>query len=252
MLSDAIPDLAIKAREMQRQIAVACLVEIKQFFESGNGGFDPISNLRRAISGYDHPPLHDLWRRLVIKDKQARRGYRRANPRAGIKGTPGVFAKGWGPCELRWVSEEWAKTALRLERGSVYPVNKEVRNAVFARAKANMGARQFKIFLSEFSGGTGYWQLPPRPFSHIFSSARMNARFREIGEQILAGTYKPSGDLAQPSKPAWTEDPRYKGEAASEFDVSYDDAAATWNALVAEGASPAGGGRHVGIKKRSE
>lgn len=252
MVARAIPDVGEMAYKMQIAIAKAYLLEVRAYFESGAADFDRISNLRRAISGYDHPPMHDLWRRLVIKPAQRRRGYRRADPSAGIKGSPGVFAKGWGPCKILWQDEKWAEIALRLERGSFFHVPSEVRRKVFKLAMLNLGPRQFKVMVESMKHGSPYWTLPARPFSHIFSSEKMQARAREIGEQVMAGTYKPPIDEAQPSRPAWLDDPRYKEDNSSEREVSYDDTQTSWDALVEAGESTTGGGRHIGSKGRSE
>lgn len=101
----------------------------------------------------------------------------------GKPGFPGVFAKGYGPCTISFDSEKYDKIAYVLEHGRFWKPPDGIRKALMA--KAIEGG-----FSPSEKSTTGYWEIPPRPFSHILTGAEAQRIVRKTAEAAMMGTLK--------------------------------------------------------------
>lgn len=116
---------------------------------------------------------------VVGRPPQKRVGRRKATP--GKSGSPGLFAKGFGPAVIKFENERWDKIAYVLEHGRIWKPPEAVKRALIAKA-------QMQGFeLEEGMGSGGYWIVPPRPFLHLFTGPEASKIVRRVAEKALKG-----------------------------------------------------------------
>lgn len=157
-------------------------------------GIDPgPSPMTIALRGADPRPRTELQARrdagaalatlgahiIVGRPPQKRVGRRKAT--ATNPGSPGVFAKGFGPAVIKFENEHWDKIAYVVEHGRIWKPPEAVKRALITKAQTH----GFK--LEEGMGSGGYWVLPPRPFLHLFTGPEANKIVRQVAEKALKG-----------------------------------------------------------------
>lgn len=145
------------------------------------GDFQPkTENQARRDSGAALATLGDHL--VVDRPPQKRVGMRKA--KNGQPGSPGKFAKGFGPANIRFESEHWDKIAYTLEHGRIWKPPERVRKALIMKASIQ------GFTLEEGTDTSGYWILPPRPFMHLFTGPEAQKILRDIANAAVKGQLK--------------------------------------------------------------
>lgn len=101
----------------------------------------------------------------------------------GKPGFPGVFAKGYAPCTISFDSESIDKIAYVLEHGRIWKPPDNIRKALVTKAVEGGWQPGEK-------STTGYWEIPPRPFSHVLVGPEAQRIVRQVAEAALMGNLK--------------------------------------------------------------
>lgn len=163
---------------------------------------------------------------LVVKSPPKMRT-RGGKAKDGKPGFPGVFAKGYAPCTISFDSDKTDKIAYVLEHGRIWKPSEGIRKALMGRAIEGG-------FKPSEKSTTGYWEIPPRPFSHILVGPEAQRIVRKTAEAVMMGTLRQE---IRKRKELYVDAMDHAGTDISELSetLGADDGGEDWTDLIQMG-----------------